>query len=165
MLTPTTVGGLKQSLKCNEVGTTPSMHRICGRQRHRASIPAFNLSDFRRTNTVPILGHLLSELDIRFSSHQKTAFQGLYLVPSVLVTEALATVSSMVMKVGELYDVDLPNVTSLSGEIHNWYTKRKSEEKDHGSNSLPSTLSSTLTRIPSFYPNIQALLLFSAPSQ
>ena len=45
-----------------------------------------------------------------------------------------------------------------SGEIHNWYTRWKSEEKNHGSNSLPSTLSSTLTRISSFYPNIKALV-------
>ena len=43
--------------------------------------------------------------------HIKTAFQGLYLVPSVLVTEDLATVSSVVMKVGELYALDLPNVS------------------------------------------------------
>ena len=49
-------------------------------------------------------------------------------------------------------------MSSLSGEIHNWYTKWKSEEKDHGSNLLPSTLSSTLTRIYNFYPKIKALV-------
>ena len=132
----------------------------------QTSIPASNSSEyFRRTITVPILNHLLSEFDKRFSSHQKTAFQGLYLVPSVLVTEDLSTASSVVMKVGELYAVDLPNMFSLSGEIHNWYIKWKSEEKGHGSNSLPSTLSSTLTRISSFYPNIKALvnILYTLP--
>ena len=35
-------------------------------------------------------------------------------MPSVLVTEDLATVSIVVMKVGELYAVELPNVSSLS---------------------------------------------------
>ena len=83
----------------------------------------------------------------------------------MLLTEDLAAVSSVVMKVGQLYAVDLPNVSSLSGEIHNWYTKWKSEEKDHGSNSLPSTLSSTLTRVSSFILTSKPLLLFSAPSQ
>ena len=92
-------------------------------------------------------------------------FQGLYLVSSVLVTENLATVSSVVMKVAELYAVDLPYVSSLSGEIHNWYIKWKSEEKDHGSNSLPSTLSSTLTRISRFYPNIKVLVINLCTSQ
>ena len=78
------------------------------------------------------------------------------LVLSVLVTEDLATVSSVLMKVGEQCAVDLPNVSSLSGDIHNWYTKWKFDEKDYSSNSLLSTLSSTLTRISSFYPNIKA---------
>ena len=55
-------------------------------------------------------------------------------MPSVLVTEDLSTVSSVVMEVGELYDVDLPNSSSLSSEIHNWYTKWKSEEEDYGVN-------------------------------
>ena len=76
----------------------------------------------------------------------------------MLVTEDHATVSSVVLKVGELYAVDFPNVSLLSGDIHNWYTKWKSEEKDRGSNSLPSTISPTLTRISSFYPNIKALV-------
>ena len=152
---------------CNEVGTTPSMPRTCGHQHHRASRPAANSSEyFRWTTTVPMLDHLLSELDKQFSFHiKKNAFQGLYLVPSVLVTEDLATVSSVMMKVEELYAIDLPNVSSLSGVIQNWYTKWKSEEKDHGLNSLPSTLSSTLTRISSFYPNIKALvtILYTLP--
>ena len=76
MLTPTTVGGLKVSKMCNEVGTTPPTPRTCGHQRHRASIPASNPSEyFRRTITVPILDHLLSELDKRFSSHKKKLFK------------------------------------------------------------------------------------------
>ena len=88
------------SKMCTEVGTTPSMPRICG--RHRASTPASSPSEyFRRTISVPILDHL-SELDTRFSSHQKTAFQGMYLVPSVLVSKSLATISSQVMEVGVL---------------------------------------------------------------
>ena len=146
-----------------EMGTTPSMPMICGHQHHKVSIPASNPSIyFWRTKIVPFLDHLLSELDKRFSSHQNTAFQGQYLVPSMLLTENPATVSCLVMKVGKLYSVDLPNVSSLSGEIHNWYTKWKSEEKDHSSNSLLSTLFSTLTGISSFYPNIKAFVTLCA---
>ena len=66
--------------------------------------------------------------------------------------------SDFLMKVGELYAVDLPSPSSLSSEIHNWYTKWKSEEKDHGVSALPTTLSSTLPRISSFFPNIKALV-------
>ncbi len=64
------------SKMCNKVATTPSIPRICGRQHHRASLPASNPSEyFRRTITVPILNHLLSELDKRFSPHKKLFFK------------------------------------------------------------------------------------------
>ena len=46
----------------------------------------------------------------------------------------------------------------LSIEIHNWYTKWKLEEKYHSSNSLPSALYSTLTKISSFYSKTKALV-------
>ena len=60
---------------CNELGITPSMPRLCGRQHHRARIPASNPSEyFRRTITVPILDHLHSEPDKRFISQQKDCF-------------------------------------------------------------------------------------------
>ena len=141
---------------CHEVGTTPSLPRIVGRQRHRANTPASNPSEYyRRTITIPVLDHLLSEIDRRFSVHQKTALKGLYLVPSVLVTEDLSTVSSVVLEVGEMYSVDL---SSLGSEVHNWYTKWKLEEVQNGVNSLPTALSSTLPRISCFFPNIKALV-------
>ena len=104
---------------CGEVGTTPSMPRICGRQRHRASTPASSPSEyFRRIITVPVLDHLLAELNTRFGSHQKTALQGLHLVPSLLVKESLATVTNKVLEVGQLYEVDLPSVSALKSELH-----------------------------------------------
>ena len=86
---------------CSSVGTTPSMPRTCGRQRHRTNTPASTPSEyFKRTITVPILDHFLVELDRRFSSHHQTAIQGLYLVPSVLVTNDLQTVSKRSLKQG-----------------------------------------------------------------
>ena len=124
MLTPTTVGGLKQSLKC--VMRWGLHHQCPGyvvvsvtEQAYQHLILLNTLEELSHFH----LDHLLSELDKQFSSHKKSpAFQGQYLGPSVLVTEDLATVSSVVMKVGQLYAIDLPNVPSLCGEIHNWYT-------------------------------------------
>ena len=87
---------------CSSVRTTPSMPRTCGRQRHRTNIPASTPSEyFKRTIIVPILDHFLVELDTRFSSHHQTAIQGIYLVPSVLVTKDLQTVSKAVVEAGE----------------------------------------------------------------
>ena len=99
---------------CDKVGTTPSMPRIWSRQSHRASTPASSPSEyFKRTITIPLLDHLQVELEKRFSLHQKTAFQGLYLVPSLLVKECFQTVHDVLLKVGELYSGDLPNIYSL----------------------------------------------------
>ena len=135
------------------------MPRICGRQRHRASTPASTPSEyFRRIITVPVLDHLLAELNTRFSSHQKTALQGLHLVPSLLVKGSLATVTNKVLEVGQLYEVDLPSVSALKSELHSWYTRWKSTEREYGCAALPSSLATTLPKISKFYPNIKALI-------
>ena len=144
---------------CDKVGTTPSMPRICGRQSHRASTSSSSPSEyFKRTISIPLLDHLQVELEKRFSLHQKTAFQGLYLVPSLLVKECFQMVHDVLLKVGELYSGDLPNISSLRSEVHSWYIKWKSEEKEHGSGSLPSALNSTLSQTSNFFPNIKALI-------
>ena len=116
---------------CSTVGTTPSIPRICGRQRHRPNTLASTPSEYFRTITVLILDHLLAELNRRFNSHQITALQGLYLVPSVLVTKDLPSVSKMIMETGEFYAVDLPNV--LLGTISASYERSLiSLKDDHG---------------------------------
>ena len=71
----------------------------------------------------------------------------------------------MVVEAGEFYAVDLPYFSSLKSEVHNWYTKWKTEEKDNGSSVLPSPLSSTLPKIFGFYPNIKVLVtvVFTLP--
>ena len=81
------------SKMCNDVGTIPSVPRTCGRQHHRPNIPASNPSEYyQETISIPILDHLLTELNNRFTDHQKKALQGLNLVPSVLVSEHLSSV-------------------------------------------------------------------------
>ena len=142
------------------------MPRTCGHQRHRASIPASNPSEyFRRTITVPIWTIFFLSMTSGLIHIKKNCFSR-----SILGTISVGNRRSCNCvqcddesvqcddENGRLYAVDLPNVSSLSGEICNWYNKWKYEEKDHGSNSLPSTLSSIWTRISSFYPNIKALV-------
>ena len=75
---------------CDSLGVQPSLPRLCGRQRHRSTVPAQDPSEYyRRTITVPILDHLLSDLDTRFSKHQQAALYGPFLVPSVLATKKM----------------------------------------------------------------------------
>ena len=98
------------SKMCNEVGTTPSMPRICvvsvTEQAYQHLIPMNTLEELSQFLFWTIFFPSFN----RFSSHQKIVFQDLYLAPSLLVTEDLATVSSVAMKLGRLYAVDLPVV-------------------------------------------------------
>ena len=100
------------------VQTTPSMPRICDRQHLRACRPASNPSEyFRRTITVPILDHLLSELDKRFSSHKKNCFSRSIFGTISVGNRRSCNCVQCDDENGRLYAVDLPNVSSLSGKI------------------------------------------------
>ena len=144
---------------CACVNTEPSLPRLCGRQRHRPNVPAQSPSEyFRRTISIPVLDHLLLEMETRFDKHQQTAVQGLYLVPSLLVTKTLEEVSPKIQELGDLYKDDLPFHSSLSSEFHCWYMKWIDQEKEHGSASLPTTLYHTLPQCSSLFPNITVLL-------
>ena len=71
---------------CSECSIVPSLPRQCGRQIHRANTPADTPSDnYRRTITIPLLDHMLTELKSRFGQHQQTAFLGLSILPSTSI--------------------------------------------------------------------------------
>ena len=59
------------------------------------------------------------------------------------------------MKAGAFYAADLPNVSFLKSELHNWYTKWTTVKETDGLIVLPAILYSTL---PNFHPNIKALI-------
>ena len=142
---------------CACVNTEPSLPRLCGRQRHRRNVPAQSPSEyFRRTISIPVLDHLLLEMETRFDKHQQTAVQGLYLVPSLLVTKTPEEVSPKIQELGDLYKDDLLIHSSLLSEFHCWYMKWR-DQKEHGSASLPTTLYHRLPQT-SMFPNIVVLL-------
>ena len=144
---------------CTKIGTEPSLPRPCARQTHRSNIPSQTPKDYyRQTITIPLLDHMLSEIDRRFSTHHQTAVTGLYLVPSILVNKTLVEAMSTLAKLGDMYSNDLPNPSSLQSEIHTWYLKWRQEKQDHGEQSLPTSLSFTIPRASSLFPNITELL-------
>ena len=144
---------------CTTIGTEPSLPRLCARQTHRSNVPSQTPKEYyRRTITIPLLDHMLSEMDRRFSTHQQTAVTGLYLVPAILVTKTLEEATSTLVKLGDMYSNDLPNPSSLQSEIHTWYLKWRQEKQDHGEQSLPTSLMFTLPHASSLFPNITELL-------
>ena len=108
---------------CQSIGTQISTPRTCSRQIHRSNVSAQTPSElYRRTATIPILDHLLSEIESRFSSHQKTALLGLYLIPSILINNRLQDVIEKLGPLEKMFSDDL-NDGSFSGELHQWYLK------------------------------------------
>ena len=108
---------------CDSVGTQPSLPRFC-RQHHRSNLPAQTPSEYyRRIITVPILDHLLSDLEAHFSKHQQTALFGLFLVPFVHVSKTLDEIAPKISELGDMYKDDLPYPNSLPSELHCWHTK------------------------------------------
>lgn len=109
---------------CTAIGAEPSLPRLCARQTHRSNIPSQTPKEYyRRTITIPLLDHMLSEMDCRFSTHQQIAVTGLYLIPSILVNKTLVEATSILAKLGEMYDNDIPDPNSLQSEIHTWHLK------------------------------------------
>ena len=82
---------------CQSVGLQPSIPRLCSCQCHRDNFPAVSPSEYyRHSISIPLVDYLISELDGRFSIHHQTALQGMYLVPSLLVSISIAECSAKV---------------------------------------------------------------------
>ena len=107
------------------------------------------------TIVVPVLDHLLAELEKRFDIHQRTALQGLYLVPSLLVPKEMDYISP---KIGNLVRRRPPSPQQSQERISQLVHQVERPREEHGFSSLPTSLFHTLPQISSLYPNIKALL-------
>ena len=86
---------------CHMAGVARCLPRLCSCQRNRSNVPAENAcDDYRQVISIPLLDHLVSELESRFNSHNQAALQGLYLVPSVLVSKRLEEIAPKVQQLG-----------------------------------------------------------------
>ena len=153
-----TLGGLRRQSKCWLV-QEPSLPRRCGRQCHRNNVPADSPSQYYcRCISIPVLDHLVSEMDSRFSSHQKTALLDLSVIPSILVTLPTEEYTTKGIQLAEMYRDDLPSPDCVECELHCWQLKWQQQLREHGSASLPYTPTFTLRQVTSMYPNIRALI-------
>lgn len=144
---------------CSAVCVQLTLPRRCGRQSHRSNVPADNPSDYyRRSISIPLVDHLLTEMKSRFASQQQAAFMGLNIIPSATVTLPAEEFIRKVTAIAELYKDDLPSSSCLNGELGCWHVKWSRHSQEHGSSSLPSTPLEALRHATSMYPNIRVLL-------
>ena len=66
---------------------TETVPKVVGTQIHRSNTPAESVSDYyKRTITIPLLDHLMCDLDYRFNSSKTEAiFNGFVIVPAKLI--------------------------------------------------------------------------------
>ena len=99
---------------CSKVGVEPSLPRRCGRQIHRSNVPADTPSAYYcRCVSIPLLDHLLSEIESRFSRHQQTALLGLSLIPLIMVYLSLEECTTKIFQLAEMYISGGPSITGL----------------------------------------------------
>ena len=144
---------------CSDVGVEPSLPRRCSRQIHRSNVPADTPSTYYcRTVSIPLLDHLLTEMESRFSTHQQNAFLGLSLIPSILISLSIQECTAQILQLAEMYEEDLPSRDCFEGELHCWWMKWQQELNLHGEASLPKTPTYALRHATAMFPNIRALL-------
>ena len=144
---------------CSDIGVETSLPRRCGRQIHRNNTPAETPSVYYcRCVSIPLLDHLISEIESRFSTHQQTALPGFSLVPSVMASLTLEDTTATISQLTDMYLEDLPLCNSIEGELHCWWMKWQKELCEHGHASLPKTLLQALRRATTMFPNIRALI-------
>lgn len=144
---------------CSDVGIVPSLPRRCGRQMHRSNIPADSPSEYYcRTISIPLLDHLLSEMNSRFGKQQQTVLLGLSIVPSILVSLSPEDCSSKASQLVDLYQSDLPSPECTQSELHCWQLKWQRQLEEYGQNSLPSSPTLTVRHTSSMFPNINILI-------
>ncbi len=143
---------------CTVVGTEPSLPRRCGKQIYRANVPADSpLEYFCRSISIPLLDHLLSEMNSRFSKHQQTALLGLCLTPSIMVTLPAVECTAKVDKLADMKE-DLPSPDCVHSELECWQLKWHKQLQEHGEKSLPTSHTQTIRLTSTMYPNIKALI-------
>ena len=145
---------------CRSVDVVPSIPRRCGRQLHRNNVPANDpRTYYQRCISVPLVDHLLAELETRFSPHHRVALLGLCLIPSALVTLPDPDVKNHLAKLVDLYEDNLASPESVSHQMVSWKIKWQQQMEQHGKACLPTSPSQALPHATSLYPDIRVLLL------
>ena len=136
-----------------QVVVEPAMPRSAGRQKHRANAPAGTVNEYYLRNlAIPLLEHIISEFEARFSPLSVTSSLLLGLVPSVLCSQEEALDLSRAV---DIYKDDLPSPELLDQEVKHWKLKWQGKPgKD-----IPESCAQAIKDCdPVVFPNISMLL-------
>ena len=132
-----------------ELDVSPAKPRTCGRQTQRSNAPSESVEDyFKKTITIPLLDHILTEMNGRFGDLQVKASMGLHVIPALVETSDVSNF--------EFFMDDLPSVGTLQQELHMWRLKWR------GNKEAPCDIKTSLEHCDvHLFPNISTIF---APS-
>ena len=139
----------ESTVMAEKVGEEPRIPRRCARQIQRNNVPATTPSGYYKLAiSIPMLDHLESEINSRFTELQSTAAKGMSIVPATLcVTTTAASVKELDKNIDRLvtnYMADLEDDRDLlKEEIHQW----KIEWQDAAEKGRPNTAASALNSL------------------
>ena len=128
-----------------------STPRQCRRQTKRTNVPSVTTDEyFKWAVFIPVIDHLMAELEFQFSCIQVNVTQGMYLIP-----ENLSKMSNIERdQISNFFDWVLPSPATFNQEIELWKTKWKAEGI-----LIPNSLSQTLDVCNyKLFPNVYTCL-------
>ena len=132
-----------------------SKPRQVARSVFRSSVDSDSASDYyKKSVTIPLLDHLITELDSRFTTSSTCELNGHYLIPSNHEGAWKARVCELI----DAIEDDLPHPPSAVAEIGDWEAKRKCLSLSEKPTDLLSTLKAT-DRV--LFPNVFMMIVFS----
>ena len=131
-------------------------------KQHRQNDPAQDCSDYYRRNlTIPLLDHLITELNTRFDAvSSQHIIEFMRLLPSTNTSSATESDENSLQHILQLYEDDLPSPATFNAELDLWKQKWSTDcQKATELNTVEKALEFADI---DFYPNIRALLQIMA---
>ena len=141
--------------KLDVVEPKVATQRICSKQIYSQNPKVGSNSDyFQVTVTVPLLDHLMSDLEMRFPGDELTAYHGLYIIPYVMFTTP-NTWRKEILIFATFHSEDLPSFC-LYSELDLWFTHW---ENLSATTDLPNSVAVTLKLVDSVaFPHVSVSL-------
>ena len=151
-------------LVCQTVGIEEATPRVTSRQQHRQNIPADNSSDYyKRTTTIPLLDHLISELNARFDADSsQLVSEFMQLLPSEIIKNPSEISKANFQSLLDFYEDDLPSSRSFECELNLWQNYWNSERCLTIAEGLDTPAKVLKHTDKDMYPNIYTLSVIMA---
>ena len=130
--------------------------RICFKQIYFQNPKVESNSDyFRVTVTVPLLDHLMSDLEMRFPGNEITAYRGLHIIPYVMLATP-NTWRKEFLVFANFYSEDLPSFYCLDSELDLWFIHWQNLS---ATTDFPNSLAATVKMVDLVaFPNVSVSL-------